>query len=138
MITKFPGAGSSIGPALPPQTKAAAGPAQLAALGATQPKRPPGTNKEGKYVRRAAGKIWVDPTLDEWPREDFRIFCGDLGNEVTDDLLANAFRKFSSFQKAKVVRDRRTGKTRGQVLIARACATLVVGMGLCRSPLLRT
>merc|ERR1711972_152228 len=38
---------------------------------------------------------------------------GDLGNEVTDDLLANAFRKYSSFQKAKVIRDKRTGKTKG-------------------------
>merc|ERR1712135_252851 len=35
------------------------------------------------------------------------------GNEVTDDLLANAFRKYSSFQKAKVIRDKRTGKTKG-------------------------
>ena len=28
------------------------------------------------------------------------------GNEVTDDLLANAFRKYSSFQKAKVIFDK--------------------------------
>merc|ERR1711904_199807 len=27
--------------------------------------------------------------------------------------LANAFRKYSSFQKAKVIRDKRTGKTKG-------------------------
>ncbi len=35
------------------------------------------------------------------------------GNEVTDDLLANAFRKYKSFQKSKVIRDKQTGKTRG-------------------------
>merc|ERR1719158_601632 len=64
-------------------------------------------------LRKAAGKIWADKTLDDWPKDDYRLFCGDLGNEVTDDLLANAFRKYSSFQKAKVIRDKRTGKTKG-------------------------
>ena len=51
--------------------------------------------------------------LDEWPENDYRIFCGDLGNEVTDDLLSSAFRGYPSFQKAKVIRDKRTGKTKG-------------------------
>lgn len=45
--------------------------------------------------------------------DDFRIFVGDLGNEVTDELLANAFQKYSSFLKAKVIRDKRTGKSKG-------------------------
>lgn len=44
---------------------------------------------------------------------DFRLFCGDLGNEVSDELLAKAFRKYPSFQKAKVIRDKRTNKTKG-------------------------
>ena len=60
-------------------------------------------------LRLAAGNYWVDKSLDDWPENDFRIFCGDLGNEVTDDLLANAFRKYKSFQKAKVIRNKRTG-----------------------------
>ncbi|KAG7235504.1 hypothetical protein INR49_002640 [Caranx melampygus] len=45
--------------------------------------------------------------------DDFRIFCGDLGNEVNDDILARAFSRYPSFLKAKVVRDKRTGKTKG-------------------------
>ena len=45
--------------------------------------------------------------------DDFRLFCGDLGNEVTDDNLARAFNKYPSFQKAKVIRDKRTNKTKG-------------------------
>merc|ERR1711920_1162810 len=61
----------------------------------------------GTILRKASGKIWRDPTLEDWPKEDYRLFCGDLGNEVTDDLLANAFKK------AKVIRDKRTGKTKG-------------------------
>lgn len=36
-----------------------------------------------------------------------------VGNEVTDEVLANAFRKYTSFLKAKVIRDKRTGKTKG-------------------------
>jgi len=45
--------------------------------------------------------------------DDFRLFCGDLGNEVTDDTLARAFNKYPSFQKAKVIRDKRSNKTKG-------------------------
>lgn len=45
--------------------------------------------------------------------DDFRLFCGDLGNEATDELLTRAFAKYPSFIKAKVVRDKRSNKTRG-------------------------
>lgn len=45
--------------------------------------------------------------------DDFRVFCGDLGNEVTDEKLAEAFKKYPSLQKTKVIRDRRTHKTKG-------------------------
>jgi len=45
--------------------------------------------------------------------DDFRIFCGDLGNDVTDEMLVRVFGKYPSFQKAKVVRDKRTNKTKG-------------------------
>eukprot|EP00349_Pseudokeronopsis_sp_Brazil_P003805 CAMPEP_0202962748 /NCGR_PEP_ID=MMETSP1396-20130829/6820_1 /ASSEMBLY_ACC=CAM_ASM_000872 /TAXON_ID= /ORGANISM="Pseudokeronopsis sp., Strain Brazil" /LENGTH=83 /DNA_ID=CAMNT_0049683503 /DNA_START=199 /DNA_END=450 /DNA_ORIENTATION=- len=64
-------------------------------------------------MRKAAGKLWEDETLEHWPENDFRIFCGDLGNEVNDDVLANAFKKYPSFMKAKVIRDKRTLKSRG-------------------------
>lgn len=36
-----------------------------------------------------------------------------MGNEVNDDVLANAFKKYTSFAKAKVVRDRKTLKSKG-------------------------
>ena len=45
--------------------------------------------------------------------DDFRIFVGDLGNEVTDESLTRAFAKYPSFQRAKVVRERKTNKTKG-------------------------
>ena len=36
-----------------------------------------------------------------------------MGNEVNDDVLANAFRKYPSFSKARVVRDKKTLKSKG-------------------------
>jgi hypothetical protein len=61
-------------------------------------------------LRSIAGETWVDKTLDDWPKGDFRLFVGDLGNEVTDAILSESFRKYPSFQKARVVRDKKTQK----------------------------
>lgn len=72
-----------------------------------------GEKKMKRFVRSCGGQIWEDPSMAEWDPNDYRIFCGDLGNEVSDELLAKAFRKYSSFQKAKVCRDSRTNKSKG-------------------------
>ncbi|XP_059049571.1 RNA-binding protein 42 [Achroia grisella] len=69
--------------------------------------------KSRKVVRTAGGQVWEDVTLLDWPDDDFRMFCGDLGNDVTDELLTRTFSKYSSFQRAKVVRDKRTNKSKG-------------------------
>ncbi|KAL2610182.1 hypothetical protein R1flu_028755 [Riccia fluitans] len=63
--------------------------------------------------RKAAGQVWEDPTLADWPENDHRLFCGDLGNEVNDEVLTKAFTRFATFNMARVVRDKRTGKTKG-------------------------
>ncbi|XP_033217953.1 RNA-binding protein 42 [Belonocnema kinseyi] len=69
--------------------------------------------KNKKIIRMAGGQTWEDPSLLDWDEDDFRIFCGDLGNDVTDEMLIRVFGKYPSFQKAKVVRDKRTNKTKG-------------------------
>ena len=69
--------------------------------------------KHRKSLRKAGSEVWQDPTLEEWPDNDYRIFVGDLGNEVNDEHLYNAFRKYTSIYKAKVVTDKKTGKTKG-------------------------
>ncbi|CAN4096061.1 unnamed protein product [Withania somnifera] len=69
--------------------------------------------KRKAVPRKAAGQTWEDPTLADWPENDFRLFCGSLGNEVNDDVLTKAFSRFSSFNMARVVRDKRTSKTKG-------------------------
>eukprot|EP00467_Chlorarachnion_reptans_P003214 CAMPEP_0114524500 /NCGR_PEP_ID=MMETSP0109-20121206/21892_1 /TAXON_ID=29199 /ORGANISM="Chlorarachnion reptans, Strain CCCM449" /LENGTH=287 /DNA_ID=CAMNT_0001705955 /DNA_START=12 /DNA_END=875 /DNA_ORIENTATION=- len=66
-----------------------------------------------RYMRTAAGEVWEDKSLSDWPEKDFRLFCGDLGNEVNDTVLAKAFAKYSSFAKAKVIRNKKTQKSKG-------------------------
>lgn len=41
-----------------------------------------GEKKMKRFVRCAGGEQWEDPSLAEWDPNDFRVFCGDLGNEV--------------------------------------------------------
>lgn len=56
---------------------------------------------------------WVDETLEDWPDDDYRIYVGDLGNEVTTEHLTRAFSVYPSFLRAKVIRNRQTQKTKG-------------------------
>ena len=75
--------------------------------------------KRKKVLLRAAGGIaWKDPSLLQWDEKDYRMFCGDLGNEVTDDLLAKAFAKYTSIQRVQVIRDKRTLRTKGYAFIS--------------------
>jgi len=70
------------------------------------------TKKVG-IVRQAAGEKWVDPTLVDWPENDYRIFVGNLGPEVNDTMLAAAFQHYTSFTMAKVVREKWKNKSKG-------------------------
>ncbi|KAJ2262918.1 RNA-binding protein 42 [Coemansia sp. RSA 376] len=69
--------------------------------------------KKRRIVRMAGGQVWEDSTLDEWPANDYRLFVGDLGPEVTTELLEEVFGKFRTMQRALVVMDKKTGKSRG-------------------------
>ncbi|KXJ15064.1 RNA-binding protein 42 [Exaiptasia diaphana] len=69
--------------------------------------------KDKKFVRVAGSQVWEDPSLSSWDPNDFRIFCGDLGNEVTDESLTRAFSKYPSFLRAKIIRDKKSSKTKG-------------------------
>ncbi|PWY91892.1 RNA-binding domain-containing protein [Aspergillus sclerotioniger CBS 115572] len=67
-----------------------------------------------KTVARAGGgQNWTDSTLLEWDPAHFRLFVGNLAGEVTDDSLLKAFAKYTSVQKARVIRDKRTQKSKG-------------------------
>lgn len=74
--------------------------------------------KNKKLMRTAGGQTWEDLNLADWPEDDFRIFCGDLGNDVTDELLTRTFNKYPSFIRARVIRDKRTNKSKGYGFIS--------------------
>lgn len=44
-------------------------------------------------------------------RQHQQLFVGNLGKEVNDDVLSKAFQRYASFARARVVRDKHTGKT---------------------------
>ena len=74
--------------------------------------------KKEKTFRKAGGELWVDETMEDWPENDFRMFIGNLAVEVNDENLTNSFRKFPSFQRCKVIRDKGSGKSKGYGFIS--------------------
>mmetsp|Transcript_22195 Transcript_22195/g.43180 ORF Transcript_22195/g.43180 Transcript_22195/m.43180 type:complete len:284 (+) Transcript_22195:129-980(+) len=78
------------------------------------------SEKKRKIMRMAGDKIWKDDSMQEWPEDDYRLFCGNLGNEVDDSTLARTFNKYASFQKARVIRDQRTKKSKGYGFVSLA------------------
>ncbi|KAJ2558137.1 hypothetical protein EV175_000942 [Coemansia sp. RSA 1933] len=71
------------------------------------------THNKRRTVRLAGGQVWEDSTLDDWPTNDYRLFAGNLGPEVTSDMLQQAFGKFRTLQRAHVVTDKKSEKSRG-------------------------
>ncbi|KAJ2552383.1 hypothetical protein IWW35_002360 [Coemansia sp. RSA 1878] len=69
--------------------------------------------KQRRIVWMAGGQVWEDSKLDEWPTDDYRLFAGDLGPEVTDEVLQQSFGKFWSLQCVQVICEKATGKSRG-------------------------
>ncbi|OCF75805.1 RNA recognition domain-containing protein (RRM)-containing protein [Kwoniella mangroviensis CBS 8886] len=73
--------------------------------------------KRETVIRKGNGRTWEDPTLVDWdPTTDsnplhpkpewFRLFVGDVSNDVNERTLDEAFGKYPSYCKCKVVRDR--------------------------------
>ena len=77
---------------------------------AAAPKQEDG--KKLTVVRKGGGQSWEDPSLLEWDPTQFRIMVGNLAGEVTDESLAKAFAQYG-VSKARVVRDKRTTKSKG-------------------------
>lgn len=47
--------------------------------------------KRKAVPRKAAGQTWMDPTLADWPENDYRLFVGNLGNDVSDKTIRGIF-----------------------------------------------
>mmetsp|Transcript_22727 Transcript_22727/g.33560 ORF Transcript_22727/g.33560 Transcript_22727/m.33560 type:complete len:235 (+) Transcript_22727:116-820(+) len=63
------------------------------------------SEKKKAHLRSAAGKVWKDQTLSDWPENDYRLFVGNLTKDVTDPELYEHFTKYPSLQMVKIVRD---------------------------------
>ena len=74
--------------------------------------QPANPEKKVTVVRKGGGQVWEDNTLLEWDPTQFRIMVGNLAGEVTDDSLAKAFAQYG-VSKARVIRDKRTTKSKG-------------------------
>jgi hypothetical protein len=73
----------------------------------------PSAEKKKTVYREGGGKKWADDSLLEWDPSHLRLFVGNLAGETTDESLLKAFSRWRSVQKAKVVRDKRTTKSKG-------------------------
>lgn len=95
--------GGTVGPTF--NAEAAAKAAQEGATGNTN-------DKKKTVYREGGGKKWADDSLLEWDPSHLRLFVGNLAGETTDESLLKAFSRWQSVQKAKVVRDKRTNKSK--------------------------
>jgi len=103
-----PGAVGPTYPSAPPDAGVGTTTAVPAATG-------PAISHERKQTvyRQGGGKKWHDDTLLDWDPTHLRLFVGNLAGETTDDSLLKAFAGWKSVQKAKVIRDKRTTKSKG-------------------------
>jgi RNA recognition motif-containing protein len=85
-----------------------------AQVGPTVEETKPKSEEDNKktVIRKGGGQTWEDKSLLEWDPTHFRIMVGNLAGEVTDDSLAKAFAAYG-VSKARVVRDKRTTKSKG-------------------------
>jgi hypothetical protein len=70
-------------------------------------------DKKKTVVRSGGGQKWTDDTLLEWDPAHLRLFVGNLAGETTDESLFKAFSRWKSLQKARVIRDKVTSKSKG-------------------------
>ncbi|CAJ2513869.1 Uu.00g019880.m01.CDS01 [Anthostomella pinea] len=70
-------------------------------------------DKKKTVVRAGGGQKWTDDTLLEWDPAHLRLFVGNLAGETTDESLYKAFSRWKSLQKARVIRDKVTSKSKG-------------------------
>jgi hypothetical protein len=74
--------------------------------------KPSADGKRKTVVREGGGKTWEDESLLEWDPQHPRLFIGNLAGEVTDESLLKAFAKYPSLTKARVVRDKKSTKSK--------------------------
>lgn len=65
------------------------------------------TKKKKGIKRTAAGKTWIDPSLADWPENDYRLFVGNLAKDVKNEQFFQHFHsKYPSVAAAKIMVDK--------------------------------
>ena len=78
-----------------------------------KPSRAESPKRYRKIYRKAGEEQWVDKTLEDWDDNDYRVFIGNLCADVTEEDLKHAFKKYTSVQKVKIVKDKKSEKSKG-------------------------
>ncbi|QPG74371.1 hypothetical protein FOA43_001698 [Brettanomyces nanus] len=71
------------------------------------------SKKSGKVVERVdpkTGRKWYDASLVDWNPSHFRLFVGNLGPDVTEELLFRIFIKYPSLSKVKIPSEMKNDK----------------------------
>ena len=66
-----------------------------------------------KFIREVGDKVWEDKSLAQWPENDYRIFVGNLGKEITSEALGKPFKEFKSYNMSRVVQNKANRQSRG-------------------------
>ena len=84
------------------------------------PRKADGKSHQPRKLRseELAGRPGGTTRLEQWPEGDFRLFVGNIGNEVTDELLSHSFGRYPSLARAKVIRNKHTNKSKGYAFIS--------------------
>lgn len=77
-----------------------------------------GNMKAVTRIDSKTGRVWHDKTLTEWNPNHFRLFVGNIGNDVDEELLINTFIKYPSLSKVKVPKDESKDENRGFAFIS--------------------
>ena len=62
-------------------------------------------NEKPLIVLKDESNIWIDPSLSDWPENDYRIMVQNLGVSVRNEDLKRAFSNYKSLAKVHVVKD---------------------------------
>ncbi|VEU22964.1 DEKNAAC104133 [Brettanomyces naardenensis] len=68
-------------------------------------------NSAVERIDPKTGKKWYDSSLVDWNPSHFRLFVGNLGPDVTEELLFRTFIKYPSLSKVKIPKETKKDKS---------------------------
>lgn len=64
------------------------------------------------------GKTWYDATLTDWDPSHYRLFVGNVGDDVTEELLIQTFMKYKSLSKVKIPKEEGKDGNKGYAFLS--------------------